>query len=125
MTAPNIVQVASILGQTATQDLTTTNATVVLNNPASSNNVLKVNSITLANIDGSNEVTATVAINNQAAGAGSNVNIIQGATIPVAGSLVVTDKSIAFYLEEDRSIVATAGGANDVAVTVSYEIITD
>lgn len=125
MTAPNIVQVATITGQTATQNLTTTNATVCLNNPASSNNVLKVNSITLANIDGSNAVTATVAINDQAGGAGNNVNIIQAASIPTASSLVVTDKSIAFYLEENRSIVATAGGANDVAVTISYEVITD
>ena len=125
MTAPNIVQVATITGQTVTQNLTTTNATTVLNNPASSNNVLKVNSIVASNIDGSNTVTVTLGINDQAGGAGNTVNTVQTASIAVGQALVVTDKSIAFYLEEDRSIVATAGGANDVAITISYEVITD
>ena len=125
MTAPNIVQVATITGQTVTQNLTTTNATVVLNNPASSDNVLKVNSIVAANIDGGSSVTVSLGVNDQAGGAGTTINTVQAASIAVGQSLVITDKSIAFYLEEDRSIVATAGGADDVAITISYEVITD
>ena len=125
MTAPNIVQVATITGKTESVSLTNTNATSVVSNAASSNNVLKINSIFLSNIDGSNPVAATVAINDQAAGAGNNINLVTNASINVGQTLVVTDKSISFYLEENRSIVVTAGGANDVAVTISYEIITD
>lgn len=125
MTAPNIVQVATITGKTVTQDLTTASATTVLSNAAGSNNVLKINSIILANIDGSTAVSGTVSINSAAGGAGTNVDIVSAASINQGQALVVTDKSIAFYLEEDRSIVVTAGGADDIAVTISYEEITD
>jgi len=47
------------------------------------------------------------------------------ATASVAGdsSLIVLDKNTALYLEEDRSITATAGTANDLEVIVSYEEI--
>ena len=37
--------------------------------------------------------------------------------------LIVIDKSTAVYLEEDRSIVATAGSANDLEIVISYEEI--
>ena len=125
MTAPNIVQVSTIIGKTAALNLTTANATSVLSNPAASDLVLKINSIVLSNIDGASAVTATVAINDQAAGAGADRSIIQGAEIGIGQSLVVTDKSIAFYLVENTSIVVTAGGANDIAVIISYEEISD
>jgi len=37
--------------------------------------------------------------------------------------MVVLDKNTALYLEEDRSITATAGTASDLEVIVSYEEI--
>jgi len=37
----------------------------------------------------------------------------------------VLDKNTAIYLEENMSITATAGTANDLEVIVSYEQITD
>jgi len=125
MTAPNIVSVATITGKTDVQSLASASATSVLSNAAGSNNVLKINSIILSNIDGSSAVTGTVSINSAAAGAGTNVHIVQDATVSTGSSLVVIDKSVSFYLEEDRSIVVTPSGADDVAVTISYEIITD
>ena len=54
MAAPNIVNVSSILGKTDQYALTTTNQTTILNNAASSDNVLKVNMIQVANVDGTN-----------------------------------------------------------------------
>ena len=47
MAAPNIVNVSSILGKTDQYALTTTSQTTILNNAASSDNVLKVNMIKL------------------------------------------------------------------------------
>ena len=54
MAAPNIVNVSSILGKTDQYALTTTSQTTILNNAASSDNVLKVNMIQVANVDGTN-----------------------------------------------------------------------
>ena len=42
MAAPNIVNVTSILGKTAVVDLTTTSATAIISNAASSGKVFKV-----------------------------------------------------------------------------------
>ena len=40
---------------------------------------------------------------------------------PPDASLIVSDKSTAFYLEEDKSIVVTSSTASKIAYTVSYE----
>jgi hypothetical protein len=44
-------------------------------------------------------------------------------SVPADASLVVIDKNTSIYLEEDRSLGATAGAANDLKVIVSYEEI--
>ena len=53
MAAPNIVNVATITGKSAVVNLSTTNATAVVSNAASSGKVFKVNSILVSNVDGS------------------------------------------------------------------------
>ena len=52
MALPNIVNVATITGKSAVVNLSTTNATAVVSNAASSA-VFKVNSILVSNVDGS------------------------------------------------------------------------
>ena len=52
MANPNIVNVATINGKTAVQNIGTT-LTTILDNATSSNKVIKVNSLLVANIDGS------------------------------------------------------------------------
>jgi hypothetical protein len=44
-------------------------------------------------------------------------------TVPAKASIVALDKNTAVYLEEDRSITATAGTASDLEVIISYEEI--
>ena len=51
MAAPNIVNVATITGKTATVALSSTNATAVVSNAASSSKVFKINMIQVANVE--------------------------------------------------------------------------
>jgi hypothetical protein len=52
MANPNIVNVTDIRGKTAVVDLSTTNATLVVENVASSGKIFKLNSIIVSNVDG-------------------------------------------------------------------------
>ncbi len=123
MAAPNIVNVSTITGKTSTTSLTTTSATSIVSNAASSNKVFKINMIQIANVDGTNACDITISHNSAAAGAGTNSEIVSTVSVPADAALVAIDKNTAIYLEEDKSITATAGTANDLKVIVSYEEI--
>lgn len=121
MTAPNLVNVSTITAKTAYLSLSSTSATTLLSNAASSGKVFKLNSIIVANDDGSSAADVTISINSAASGGGTAYKIIHTASVIADASLVVIDKNSAIYLEEDRSIVVTASAANDLDVICSYE----
>lgn len=123
MAAPNIVNVATITGKTTYLTPAVTTASVLLANSASSGKVFKINSIIASNIDGTNNYDMTVAINSLASGAGTSYQLAPAITVPAKASLVVSDKSTAFYLEEDRSILVTSSTASKITYVVSYEEI--
>lgn len=123
MSAPNIINVATVTAKTAYATPANTSANILLANAASSGKVLKVNMVMATNIDGTNATAATVAINSNAAGSGTSYPIASTISVPANAALVVADKSTAFYLEEDRSIVVTAGTASKISFVVSYEEI--
>jgi hypothetical protein len=123
MTAPNIVNVTTITGKTNVVSLTTTNATLVVENPASSNKVFKINSLVVSNVDGTNAADITVSLYSEDNIGGTATEIVSTISVPADASLVVIDKSTSIYLEEDKSIGATAGTASDLKVLVSYEEI--
>ena len=125
MAAPNIVNVSSILGKTAVVALGSTSQTTLLSNASASDNVLKVNMIQVANVDGSNACDITIDVHSAASGGGTAYSLVSTVSVPADASLIVLDKSTAIYLEENTSITATAGTANDLEVIVSYEQITD
>lgn len=123
MAAPNIVNVSTIIAKTAYLTPANTTANVLLANAASSGKVMKINLIMAANIDGTAAVDTTVANNTAADGSGTSYPIASTISVPADASLIVSDKSTAFYLEENRSIVVTSGTASKIAYTVSYEEI--
>ena len=123
MTAPNIVNVSTITGKTDQVALSSTSQTTLVSNAASSGKVFKINMIQIANVDGTNACDVTVDLHSAASGGGSAFSLISTASVPADASLIVVDKSTAVYLEEDMSITATAGTANDLEVIVSYEEI--
>lgn len=121
MAAPNIVNVATITAKTASATPAVNTATVLLANPASSNKAFKVNMIVCANVDGTNAFSTTVAINGAADGSGTSFPIVSTVSVPASASLIASDKSTSFYLEEGKSIVVTSSTASKFAYTVSYE----
>ena len=123
MAAPNIVNVSTITGKSATIALTSTSATTLVSNAASSSKVFKINMIQVANVDGTNAADVTVDMHSAAAGGGTAYSLVSTVSVPADASLVALDKGTSVYLEEDRSITATAGTANDLEVIVSYEEI--
>lgn len=123
MAAPNIVNVATIIGKTAVTNLTSTNATAVVSNAASSNKVFKINSLIVSNVDGSSAADITISLYSEDDIGGTATQIVSTVTVPADASLVVIDKSTGLYLEEDKSIGATASAANDLKVVCSYEEI--
>ena len=123
MSSPNIVNVTSIIGTTTYLTPANTTANVLLSNAASSGLVYKINQIVCANVNGSSAVNATVAINNAAAGAGTNFPVISTVSVPASASVIAVDKTTAIYLMENSSIVVTSGTSSGITYSLSYESI--
>ena len=123
MAAPNIVNVSTITGKTAVVDLSTTNATAVVSNAASSGKVFKINSLYVSNVDGSSAAEITVSIYSEDDIGGTATEIASTITVPADATVVIIDKNSSIYLEEDKSIGATASSASDLKVVCSYEEI--
>ena len=118
MAAPNIVSVTSILGKTAYSNNVGTSVGNLLTNAASSDKVLKINTIIAANIDGTNAADASVFITKSG---GSPIAIASTISVPADATLVVINKDTALYLEEGDNIEAGAGAASDLTITINYE----
>ena len=126
MANPNIVNVTTIYGNTSSTLITGTAdpfATALINNAASSGKVYKVNSIVVANVDGTAAADITIKIFSQDDLGGTGTAIASTISVPADSTLIITDKTTSFYLLEDKSIGATAGAANDLVVTCSWEEI--
>ena len=123
MANPNIVAVSSILGKTVANSLTTTNNTTLVSNGITSGTIIKINSVIVSNVDGTNAVNVSVFHNNAAGGAGTNFELASTISVPANASLIVVDKSTSIYLEENTSLTVTAGTASKLKTIVSYEII--
>lgn len=125
MAAPNLRDVTSILGKTAALSLADTSATVLLNNAAASNKVLKVNSIIVANDDGINAANITLSYNSEDDGGGTAFNLAFTVQVLPDVAIVLIGKDTPIYLEEDRSLVVTASAGGDLDVVCSYEELDD
>jgi hypothetical protein len=128
--APNIASLTTITGKTTYFTPTGTTAVVLLPNAAASNNVLKINQIVVANIDGTNAVDATVSIytnggvaQGSAPSGGTAFPIASTVSVPADASLIVVDKTTGLYLEEGTSISITSGTASKLTFSVSYELM--
>jgi hypothetical protein len=123
MANPNIVNVTSIYGNTSYLIPSSTSATTWTALTPASGTVNKIDNIVATNVTSAVAVL-TVAINSAAAGAGTNYRLVYQIPVPVNASIVVADKSTAFYLGEAQSIVVTVGTASAIELTASYEAIT-
>ena len=118
MTTPNIVNVATINAKNAAGAITTSRASAI---DVPADKIAKVNTILIANIDGTNaaDVTIEVSIDN-----GSNyVAIAKTISVPADATLSFLENPI--YLDETDILAVTASAASDLTYFCSYEEITD
>lgn len=130
MANPNIAALTTLTGNTTYLTPSVTTAVVLLANAASSNQVLRINQIIAANVNGTNAVDTTVSIytnggvaQGSAPSGGTAFPIASTVSVPADASLVVVDKTTAIYLQEGTSISVTSGTANGITYSISYEII--
>jgi len=118
---PNLINVSAVYGNSSQVSLTTTSATSLVSNAAASGKVFKINSIVVANVEGTTAADITINIYSAAALGGTPTAIASTISVPADATLIVTDKTTSFYLLENQSIGATAGTASDLIVTTSWE----
>ena len=124
MANPNIVSVASIYGKTVYDtDIAATAASLVVN-AASSGKIYKINSLIIANIDGTNSADITVTLRN-AAGGTTYSTIANTVAVPQDATLIIVSKDTSIYLEEDMSLYVLSSAAGDLSATCSYEEISE
>jgi len=124
MANPNIVAVVSIFGNTTGFALTTTLTNVLLANATASGKVLKIESIMVANVDGTNAADVTIDYHTAANGtAGSSFALAATIAVPADATLSVVDKTNTFYLMENQSIIGGASANSDLEVVIAYEDI--
>ena len=126
MAAPNILSATSIYGKTTSVELNTTTTTGILT--CASNKVLKVNSIIVANIDGS--ASASVTLNffdtdSDGSGTDRTCPIAKTVDVPADSTLVVLGKDSPIYLEEGDKITGGASANADLQCTVCYDELDD
>ena len=128
MANPNIVSVATIAGGSVGDNLTTSLVAYIT---VTAEYIVKVNLITVANVDGTNAATCDVCVvKANATPLGITNYDISGTfylaktvNVPADDVLVVLDKPI--YLMETDVLQAKASAASDLDLFVSYDVIID
>lgn len=133
MANPNIVNVTSIYGNTAYVAPTSTSvatawtyngSTALTGLTPAAGTVNKIDNIVVSNTTTS-AAYATVAISNNATfGSGTAYNIAYKISVPANASLIVTDKTTAFYVTENQSVGVTTDTASALTFVASFEVIT-
>ena len=124
MANPNLVNVTSIYGKVDGHALTTDAISASGSNviTCGADQLYKINSIIVANIDGSSSVDIDVAVN---LASDARFYLAQTVALPADSTLVVIGKDSPIYLEEGDELEAKASAAGDAHLVVSYEILND
>ena len=128
MANPNIVSVTGITAGSLGWNLPT-GGLVNLISP-STDYLLKINRITVANVDGSSAADVDVAIvtttsftNTTVTGADATTYLAKTISVPAQASLVISDTPI--YIRESDTLQAQASAAGDLDLTITFELLTD
>ena len=118
MATPNLINVDTITPTVVTGAVTTSRVAII---DVTDEYCAKVNSLIIANIDGTNaaDITVEVSVDN-----GSNfVAIASTISVPADATLSLLENPI--YLDETDLLYFTASAANDLTYFVSYEELDD
>lgn len=116
MANPNIVNVATIYGQTAVLLCSTSPANVVVNG-AASNTVVKLDSLYCSNGDNLAGYAVTIDLFRSS----TAYNVASSITVPSGATLDVLSKQI--WLQEGDALRAYSNTASKITVVCSYEVI--
>ena len=119
MANPNVVAVSSIYANTAVDADVAASAVSLLT--CGSNKLQKINSLIIANIDGTNAATIDVWVTRSSV----DYYIAKTISVPADATLVVIDKNMGLYLVESDVLKIQASSAGDLSATCSYEEIDD
>ena len=128
MANPNIVAVTDIKGESVGWNLTSNAATTLMT--VSSNKLIKINRMTVANVDGSSAADVSVYIDTGAqtssgatvASGAADVYLAKTVSVPADATLVLVDTPI--YLRETDVLKGGANAASDLDLFISFEVIT-
>lgn len=118
MAAPNIVNVANIIGKTAVLAATTT-PTAIVTNTSNSNKVFKINVLNIANINGTSAADISVEIFRSS----TVFKLLHTVAVPADSTLVAISKDTAIYLEEGDSLRIQASSNSMLSAVCSFEEI--
>jgi hypothetical protein len=119
MATPNLVNVATISPKNAMGSLADTNRTTMIDVAAES--AIRIDTILIANDDGTNACDATVEISND--NGSTYYKIASTISVPADSTLSLIDTPI--YLDETDLIAVTAGAGSDLDYHVSYVELID
>ncbi len=117
MAAPNLLNLTTVTGRLVGAALTTS-LTSVLSNASASNKLLRINSITVSNINGASAADATVSIYKNGT---TDYYVASTISVPADATLIVATKDMNLYLEENDSIRASAAINGYLQILISYE----
>ena len=127
MANPNIINVASILAGNAGFNLSATATATLITVDA--NKILKINSITCANVDGTNAATLDLFVDGLGSGAsgitttGADATVYLAKTVSVPADATLVILSSPIYLMEGDILKGGASAASDLDLFVSYEVM--
>ena len=119
MANPNIVLVSSILADLAVDADVAASAHSLLT--CASDKLIKINSLIIANIDGTNSATISVWITRDSV----DYYLLKTVAVPADSTLVALDKSMGLYLKEADVLKIQASAAGDLSAVCAQEIIDD
>jgi hypothetical protein len=114
----NLANTVTITAKTSYANVTTVSSNVITN-AAASNQIYKINNISLTNYS-SNTVTANVSTIRNGVG---TFNIINTITVPANSLLTVLSKDTSLYLEEGDTIQSNSSANSSVHLSIGYEIL--
>ena len=141
MANPAITGSVSVLSFGSHQKISTTTTENLLMNAARSVKLVRIHSVTVANIDGTNAATFSLEVydqdgtgmSSQAAAngvaiasdtvAGSSLGGFKAISVAGANALVVIDTDMNWVLLEDQSLVFQARAADDLSVHIAYSVV--
>jgi hypothetical protein len=121
MANPNLASASSVYAVNAQISLTSTSATQLITNAASSGKVYLIDSIVVSNIDGVNSADISVVRFNSATNTGTAFPICSTVVVPADASLIVVGSENKINLTENESIYVTASAANDLVVDANWK----